>query len=151
MRAILINPVNRSVTEIDVTSPLDSAAGMYAHMRAADPGFISNMVECVELSVSPRLDLWIDEEGALTEGREVWKLAGADQHFAGAAILLASTDEGESADCFIPAYRVAKVVEWTNLETTGDFGESETREIDHPIFGKTPAFIGGKPIYRERA
>jgi hypothetical protein len=150
MRAILINPVTRAVTPIDVTSGFDSERGLYAHMKAADPGFTSNMVELVRLSASPRLDLWIDEEGALTDGREVWKLAGSDQHFAGAAILLAADEEGNSTDCFIPAYRVAQVVEWTNLETTGDFGPSREYEAESEMLGKHWVYEGGKAIYRER-
>jgi hypothetical protein len=151
MRAVLINPVNQTVTEIDVTSPLDSAAGMYAHMKAADPGFVSNMVECV--SLGPNVDLFLDEEGALEAGRAVWRLQGSDQGFAGPGILICSDEEGETIALHraISLAGAIQVVQWTNLETTGDFGEGREYETDHPIFGKTTVLEGGKPIYRERS
>lgn len=148
MRAILINPISRTVTEIDVTNGLDSPAGLYAHMRANDPAF-SGMVEGVGISSSPRLDLYVDEEGNLEPGRLVWDFNG--QKFTGPGILTATDEEGDIADCNIPAYRVAKVISWTNLESTGDFGPSRESVEYSPIFqAEVPTFHGGQPIFREK-
>lgn len=67
MRGILINPCNRTITEIEVQPGLE---GLYEALRA-DPSF-SDVVELVRLA--PGLDLWIDEEGNLSAGRPVWNL-----------------------------------------------------------------------------
>ena len=148
LRGILINPIDREVSEIFIASGLEGLK----YALSADPAF-SGMVECVGLG--PNLDLWICEEGNLHEGRPVFALKGnADSmHVSGAAILLCNGGEGECQS--VPAGlvdAVLKSVSWTNLETTGDFGEPREYVIDHPIMGPNcPVFEGGKPIYRERA
>jgi hypothetical protein len=119
MRGILINPCNRTITEVTVQAGLD---GLYSQMQN-DPAF-SGTVELVKLS--PIADLWIDEEGNLSGGRPVWHLIGAsgEPHpFAGAALILGNDGEGDSA----PLHRgvtlevVKKLAHWSDLVTTGDF------------------------------
>ncbi len=152
MRAILINPYDRTVTEITVNPGLDSIGGMYSVLYRADPAF-SGMVECVGLSTTPPVDLWLDEEGCLEAGRPVWQFGdGNGPHYAGACLLLCNDGEGDmtSLPPYITREAMARLIHWTNLETTGDFLPSREYETDHPIFGKTMVLEGGKPIYRER-
>lgn len=138
LRAIVICPSPRLIIGQQIEPGLE---GMYAALREADSAF-SGLVE--HISLGPNIDLWIDEESNLSEGRPVWELIGGHK-FAGAALILCSNAEGESVSCPIPIETVMKTVSWTTLETTGDF--TEGREYQDPKYG----FVieGGKPIYRE--
>lgn len=149
IRGVLINPVNRTVDEVFIPGIID---GIYSALRT-DPQFTSGIAECFGLSSS--FDLWIDEEGNLSPGREVWQLKikgrdGQPLRFAGAAVILCHDDAGESVSCPSSLEAITSIVEWTNLETTGAFGEGREYETDHPILGRVRVFEGGKPIYRER-
>lgn len=145
LRAFLIDPNDRSISELYIHDGLEGlqfALGM-------DRRF-SGYVECVRLG--QRADLWIDEEGALTEGRPVWTFAG--NAFAGAALILYNDGEGNGASVpdNITLRIIAAGVEWTKLETTGDFGPAREYVTNHPILGpNTPVYEGGKPIYRDGA
>lgn len=143
LRAILISPLDRTISELYIMPGLE---GLYYTLGKADSAF-SGMVEHVQ--AGRKTGLWIDEEGVLSEGRPVFKLG--PQYFAGPALLLGDDGEGDSCDCPVPLPIAQMAVEWTSLETTGDFGPSREYTTEHPIFGKIPVIEGGQPIYRERA
>ncbi len=142
MRAILINPYDQTVTEIDTTGLCDGMGGFYAILTKADPMFCSALVERIQMGTT--VDVWFDEEANLTDGRPVFQFTGGQQ-ISGAAILLAHDDGGASAPLpdWLTLERVAASVEWTELVTSGDFGEATTKDVDHPVFGKTRAIICG--------
>ncbi len=85
MRAILIDPFKREVTEIDIDPSLDN---------------LYTMLE-VEMITVIRWDeehaLILDDEGLLKpkEEMEYWRIAGADQPFAGRGLILGD-DYGEN-------------------------------------------------------
>lgn len=140
---IFIDPINHTVSQVSVKRGL---IGLREAL-GRDPQF-SGMVEHV--SLGEHVGLWIDEEGNLSEGREVWKLRDSTQHYAGAALILTDTPEGDSEDCHIPVGVVASHVEFTDLETTGRFTEPAEYEEVHPVFGKVWAYHAGEPIHRQR-
>lgn len=141
-RAIIINPEKQEISEFYLEPTLE---GMKYALRAMDPHF-SGMVECVGIARGE--DLWIDEEGCLSPGRAAFTFG--PHTFAGACLILAHDDEGDSVSSKLPFDLIRALVKWTNLETTGEFGLGREYVADHPIFGKTPVIEGGKPIYQER-
>lgn len=143
VRAILIDPYAKVVSEVFVMPDL---AGMKFALKGADTAF-AGYVERV--SVSDADDMWLDEEGCLSAHRPVFELGTGN--FAGAALILAHDDDGESVGTRLSVSLVAAAVKWTSLETTGDFGESREYVTDHPVLGVVPVYEGGKPIYQERA
>lgn len=144
IRCILINPYSRIVSEAYITPGLE---GMKYAMENCDKDF-SGWVERV--SVTDTEDLWLDEEGCLSPHRPVFELGSG--RFAGACLILANDGEGETVSSRLPLGLIQAKVRWTNLETTGDFGEPKEYVTDHPTLGpNTAVYEGGKPIYRERA
>lgn len=151
-RAILINPIIRTTCEVYIEPTID---GMYYALGKTDAMF-SGMVECVNLGQRENrgVDCWIDEEGALSEGRAVFVIGNEDanmQPLAGCALIIDNDGEGNTVGTKLTVETVGQLVTWTNLETTGDFGPGREYETEHPIFGKIPVIEGGKPLYRERA
>lgn len=148
MRSILINPYNQTVTEQDVGGDIKD---WYALLRANDPLFHSDMVELIRLG--PGVDLWIDEEGALEDGRPVFQFEDGPA-FAGVAFILGENDEGNNIDApsFLTAELVRSKVIWTEMLTTGDFGPSSESVQDHPTLGPNTTVVrGGDTIYRKAA
>jgi hypothetical protein len=141
VRGILIDPITETVSEMYIQPNLEGLK----YALSIDPQF-SGLVERV--SVARSEDMWICEEGNLAPGRLVFSLGG--HTFAGAAIILAHDDEGESVSSRLPLELIIGLVQWTNLETTGDFGEPREYVTEHPVLGKVPVYEGGKPIYQER-
>lgn len=136
MRGILINPHTKTITEVQVKPGL---SGLYEAMRA-DPAF-SGTVELVRLT--PSVDLWIDEEGNLSEGRPVFEFAG--NHFTGCALILGA--DGQGGSCALRHHITIRLVElgvkWTTLISTGDFGPSRTEDNQDGF-----VFVGGAPVYQ---
>lgn len=148
-RCILISPLARTVSEVYIANGLE---GMYYALENTDPAF-SGMVECVNLGQRDvrGVDAWIDEESNLSDGRPVFSFGGKI-FFAGAVLILDNDGEGETISTELTVARVESMIDWTDLETTGDFGEPREYITDHPLLGpNTSVYEGGKPIYRERA
>ena len=109
MRGILIDPVKREVTVIDVAKGLD---GLYAAVFGEGK---RGYVELVRIDGS--IDLWVDEEGLLKpwEEQAFFRFRGTDRPFAGRGVLLGGDDgTGESmpAPQRLTAELVASRVEW---------------------------------------
>lgn len=147
MRGIIINPYLQTVTEEDIGGDINS---WYALLRQRDPRFTSNMVELQRMGDD--IDLWIDEEGCLEDGRPVFQFKNGPA-YAGVAFLLSHNDEGDSAP--LPDWMSVDVVksriDWTGLVTTGEFGPATTSQ-GHPTFGPEMAVVTmGGPLYRRPA
>lgn len=138
MRGILINPVNRTITEIDVKPGLQ---GLYAALRA-DAAF-SGTVELVR--VTDAVDLWIDEEGNLGADRPVFNFG--HQPVAGAALILGNDGEGDSEGLpdYVTLQRASHVITWTNKVTTGDCEQTTTEETPDGFVIRV-----GAPIHEDR-
>jgi hypothetical protein len=107
MRAILIDPFNRSIGEIEVTG--DSLDGMYRIMGC-------QTVERVR--IDRRNDLWLDEDANLRPEAEQayfwWR--GYPTRLGGRCLIFGSTEEGESVGTDMDVEYVTSMVAW--IETT---------------------------------
>lgn len=92
MKAYLIDPENRTLSAVDVTTENGSQLkSMYRHLDC-------DLVEIVR-DVIPGHDIWIDEEGALYEEppHGLFYAAGHPQQiFCGRALVMSSDDEGDT-------------------------------------------------------
>lgn len=107
MRAILIDPSNRTVTEVDYSGDYTQ---IYDLIGAA-----SRMFEIVNVPTLPDHDCYVDEEGLLYDGGNphgFFMLALAPQPYAGKGLLLCCTDDGDSITATATLEQVREVVTW---------------------------------------
>lgn len=147
MRAIIINPYLQTVTEEDISGDIKD---WYALLRERDPLFRSNMVELQRMGDD--IDLWIDEEGCLEDGRPVFEFKQGPS-YAGVCFLLSHDDNGDSRALpdWMKLPMVASRIAWTGLVTTGDFGPASRSQGPGPLGPKTTTITMGGPIYRTPA
>lgn len=103
MKAILIDVVSRTVTEVDITGDLDS---FYEHIGC-------DLVEAVNTDVISGNDvLYVDEEGLLHEVEGFFHLDGYPQPLAGNAIIIGIDEDGDSCDCETTVEEVMDAIEF---------------------------------------
>lgn len=117
MRAILINPENRSLTEIQIEDDWKaSVAALDCDLMAIAYNF--NKQGLLEDSIL------VDDEGLLKPGLPVFLFRDVtlgSVHLAGRGLVQAyNTRTGESADAMISLFDLAEKIEWTDQVTTGD-------------------------------
>lgn len=118
MKCILIDPWARTVTESEVSGHGDSRDGLPGLYEALSAP--SHKVDTFAvLILSPRVTLYLDDEGLLSPGVPLWRLDGYPEPLAGRALILGTDDEGDASPCPIPLAAVAPRVAWTDAETSG--------------------------------
>jgi hypothetical protein len=137
MRAILIDPYARTVTEVEHDGTLEA---MYATIPC-------DLVEAVRISEHDTL--WIDEEGFLSPGRPVYRMGENPQGLAGRGLIFGFTGSGDTVATKISLALVTANVHWTDLESSGDFYPGGVAEGGD---GEQFDFIirGGAPVLRKR-
>lgn len=103
MRAILIDPAQRTVTEIDTD-------GKLASLQALVGGYI----EAVHLD--DKHHCYVNEEGLFNEPRHFFLFAGAHQPLAGAGVILADTKGGNEAACTLSLDWIRRRVTFMGLD-----------------------------------
>lgn len=147
MRAILINPYNQTVTEVDL--PLEDYSAFYDAL--SEPG--AQKVEHFDvLRVGRHGTLYVDDEGHLFPGRACFTYEdyAPDYPLAGRAILCGTNDEGDTLPTSASVADVYRKVGWLDVESTGEFGPSSEGYVEHPAFGRIWQLTGGAPIVRPR-
>lgn len=137
MKAILIDPFTRSVSEVETPGAL---ADMYALIDAEMIELVSVESQLGSFSRAYPLGfvLVVDEEGALKPASEQEYFAFNGQQLSGKALIVGLDDMGEFTDCpygvgaFLPYVRFLDKSE--GYEPA--FGYREY-QADHPAFGRT--------------
>lgn len=116
-KAILIDPVARTVTEVDQEGGLQPL-----YDRLSCEGFRPcNDINAV--MVAPRQAMYVDGEGLLIENLPMFTFIGSGQQgFAGRGLIVGTNDEGDDVDHGLPVDSVRESVVWLDLITTGDLG-----------------------------
>ena len=140
MRSIIINPYDRTISEIDHDGDLRT---MYETIKCDGVGMVR---------VNRRADgsgdvLWLDDDGLLIEGKPIFIWEGYKHPLAGIGLIMGVNDEGENAPAGIALNSVREQVRWTELETTGEMAGPGAFE---PPPGVDFAFTTGSPILRKR-
>jgi hypothetical protein len=86
MQAIIINPHTRTVTKQAIPDGLE---GLYETMRCDT---------VTALDVGAGLTLWLDDEGLFKESQKFFELGKYPDPLAGIAVILSTTQDGDSVD-----------------------------------------------------
>lgn len=139
MKAILIDPFNETVTEVEHT-------GNYKHIYE----LLSHPEHPVDCFTAVRLGngdaIYVDDEGLLKDPKHFFVWKGYPQPMAGKGLLLGSNDEGESISPETTLEYVKGRVSFRHDLRLHDFEHFEG-VTDHPIMGKNTPVIGSRPIF----
>ena len=155
MKAILIDPVAETVTEVEHDGDYHQ---IYELLSDKEHGLNVGTFEIVRLGVKTPDDkientLYVDENGLLNEPRYFFIYQGYHQPLAGRGLILGTTLEdetdvtdegGKSIGTTLTVEEVRSRVAFKQLSVEG-FEQSEG-VTDHPVFGRTP-FIRSRPIF----
>lgn len=119
MRAILIDPYDKSISEIEYDGTLESA---YA------------IISCYTIqgvSIDDDHVVYVDEEGLLHEPKPFWQWWGSPNPIAGKGLIVKIDGEGEDAAATVPLDTITKLVSFppvrfTGMETSVDEQEGVT-------------------------
>jgi hypothetical protein len=143
MRGILINPNDRTISEIE------HAGGFEEMNRLIDAATGTTLRVTQEPDGSGDF-VWLDDDGLLTPAKAVWKWSGYPHPLAGIGLVFATDYAGETVTSNIAAAIVREAVVWTDLETTGVMeGERELPPSELPP-GITFGFTTGDAVLRPR-
>lgn len=145
MRAIKINPYDRTVTEIDVAPGI---AAIYAAMSV--PKHTVELFTVISLDSRGDESVYLDDEGLLQPGRAIWRLRGYPSPLAGCGLVLRRNDEGETIATRVPLAEMAAAVAWTDQESTGEIEPGRQGTMEGPDGTPWPAWIGGPPVLQPR-
>jgi len=149
MRAILIDPTTKTVTEVDYDGNYES---IYKWIDA-------QTFECVDLGDPDHNTVYVDEEGLLAdEPGPFFTVSTYAQPLAGKGLILATDDEGESVattlnifkpgDNYVLSNDKATItVQFPEVKFKG-FKEIPPHKIDHPVWGES--FVMGQTPQFER-
>ena len=101
MKAILINPHEETITEVEYS-------GNYKEIYSL---IDCRTFDCVR--ITPNEDMYIDDEGLLMDNQRYFTLLGTGlNNFAGKALLLSHDDEGETTATNWTLQDVKNMVQW---------------------------------------
>lgn len=116
MRAILINPQDQTITEVDYTGEYKN---IYTHIDAG-------CFDCVRIGDESEHTIFVDDEGLLNgKARDVGMFrydGDYPAYLAGKALILATDDEGESIAATLTLDYVKGKVAFGEMMRTGDGG-----------------------------
>lgn len=136
MRGILIDPVEKTVTEIETAGDLDA---LYALLDCTT-------VERVSLGAGQ--DLWIDEEGLLKDepGPFFAFEHNDDRPLCGRGVVLSHDGGGDTIGTKLALEAIENLIVWPDIEFVG----LEPYESETEWFGEKTAVIGSRAIYRKK-
>lgn len=149
MRAILINPYQRTITEVvDPDLQADTRRqyrAIYRHLT--EPG-----IHAVDLfsiiQIEEAESMFVDDEGLMGAGHHCFQIWGRGAPIAGRALIMGFDHRGDNASSRMTIDAVEKTVTFMNSETTGELAPFRRAYIDHPRLGRILSYIGGRPVLR---
>ncbi len=117
MRAILIDPFNRVITEVDISDDFKEIYKFLTNDMVTVNIFTTGMIW------DNRDILYVDDEGLFKNGNPFFDIGRADgQPLAGMGIIMGCNDFGESVDVKVSLIEIQNLVRWTGFETGGGLG-----------------------------
>jgi hypothetical protein len=107
MRAILIDPYTKSISEISYDGTLESAY---------------NLISCYTIqavSIGHDHVVYVDEEGLLHEPKPFWQWQGAPNPIAGKGLIISIDSEGDDAPATVSLESIASRVTFPAVRFTG--------------------------------
>jgi hypothetical protein len=122
MRAVVIDPWDKRVYATD--RPAFNLEEMYHVLSGPEPFRPCCDINSVRLGRDQML--WVDGEGLLIPDVPIWRLRGYGGSLAGIGLILGITEAGNNKASLLDVEHVAAMIQWTNLQTTGDLGPIES-------------------------
>lgn len=146
MKAYLIDPAARTITEVEDPKWEYDAITIAIGARPIDVVGVG------------RDQLIVDDEGFLKPGLAVFELRGHSRSYTGSpyrlcgkALWLGVNDhDGENTSPHHGIDWVRGLIQWTDLESTGDMEQGRELPGGDPDFPGTFVYVGGDPIVRPR-
>lgn len=154
MRAILIDPFAKQVTEVDYKGPYTN---IYKFLTPPPPYPAVDTFTVIQ--VDGVNSIYVDDEGLLKqyegEDKELhnmdvffeWK--GYEQPLAGKGLILGVDEEGETIVTTLTVEHVKSMVTFRH-DIELDRLESFEGMVDHPMMGRVP-IIGNRPIFKSKS
>jgi len=105
MRAIIINPENRTITETEIDGSLRTLQQI-----------VGGMIEPVYQGLDDNHHCYVNEEGLLCDPQHFFMFKGGHQPLAGHGVILSTTDDGGEAPCILSLDAVEERVTFMDLE-----------------------------------
>jgi len=140
MKALLIDPVRHTVTEVEHT-------GNYRHIYE----LLSDKLNELEVDTFTAVGLqngdaiYVDDEGLLKDPRYFFEWRGYAQPLAGRGLILGTDEEGGSIEPKTTLEEARRNVRFGELSVQG-FEQNTPHTVDHPVFGKAQV-IGNRPVF----
>jgi hypothetical protein len=114
MKAVLIDPFTRTITDVLIDSDASIAPMIGAHL-----------LDCMR--VAQNAAIYVNDEGLYAPDQAYWRLKGERQsHIGGKALALGVGARGESCDLLPTAAVLAYVIEWTDPPSPDDMDQLRT-------------------------
>jgi hypothetical protein len=117
MRAILINPGDRTISETDVDGSLETLQHI-----------VGGLIEPVHQGLDEHHHCYVNEEGLLDDPRYFFMFEGGHQPLAGTGIILSLTDDGDEAPCTLPLAWVEERVRFMHLAAVRRWARDHDRQ-----------------------
>jgi hypothetical protein len=104
MRAIIINPQDRTITETEIDGLLKSLQQI-----------VGGLIEPVYEGLDGNHHCYVNEEGLLDDPQHFFMFQSGHQPLAGNGVILSSTDDGNEAPCTLPRAWVQQRVTFMDL------------------------------------
>lgn len=139
MKAILIDPFNETVTEVEHNGDYRHIYELLSHPE--------HPVDCFTVVGIEHNDaIFVDDEGLLKDPKHFFVWEDYAQPLAGRGLVLGTNDEGDSISPKSKIEDVKKRVSFRHDIRVHDF-ESFEGVTDHPILGKNTPVFGSRPIF----
>ena len=117
LRAILIDPFLRVISEVNVDNDLQSFYD------------ILNIRSLAMVNIDNTNSLYIDDEGLLNNSNSLFKIASYAQPLAGSALVVAHNEEGETVETTLSIDQIRSMVEWVDYVTPEEVLEANPPKI----------------------
>lgn len=139
MKAILIDPFDETVTEVEHNGDYRQIYTLLSHPE--------HPVSCFTVVQIENNDaIFVDDEGLLKDPKYFFSYEGYPQPLAGKGLILGTNDEGDSVDVVTTVDDIKKRVSFRHDLRLLDF-ESFESTMDHPLMGKNTPVFGSRPIF----
>lgn len=139
MRAILIDPFDESVTEVEYDGDYKNIYKLLSHPE--------HHVDCFTVVYLENGDgIFVDDEGLFKDPKHFFTYTGYDQPIAGKGLVLGTDEEGNSVSPKTVLGDLQPKIGFRHDIRLLDFEHFEG-VTDHPIMGKNTPVIGSRPIF----
>lgn len=137
MKAYLIDPFARTITEVGTTGKLQSIYDLTHTDTITTVGLGHGRTQDV---------IYLDDEGLYVEDQRFFMLEGYGQPLAGRGLVLGTDQEGDSTSPSLSLSQVKGLITWARPDLKLAGFENMEGEQQHPVFGKVHV-IGHRPHF----